>query len=576
MKIEFETIRIKNFMSVGNDPIEIFLNRSKSTLVSATNGSGKSVVMIDSITFALYGKPYRKINKPQLVNSINQKGCMVEVEFKRGKDKFKIERGIKPNVFNIYKNDTLINQDSKAKDYQAYLEKNILGMNFKAFTQIVILSSSSFVPFMQLSPYERRNIIENILDISIFSKMNLILKERYKALKEKRKEINHEFDLKKQSLTLKKNHVEELNNNNKEKIELNNKKITKEERSLFELEEQIEELDKKILDLVETVLDTESYDVLEKKIDKSKKAKFKCKHIISENKDKIDFFEDNDTCPTCTQTIDPSFKKEKIQQYIDKNQELSEKLEEVQALNESLVSKKEKDEDLKDQIRRLKSSKKVLTSNKQTVEKNIKNLKEENEGFKSSDKENLQSHLKEIKELREEYMFLIKEKEETFNKLELFAVGLELLEDSGIKTKIIKQYIPVINKQINNYLKTMDFSVSFHLDETFSETIKSSYRDKFSYESFSEGEKARIDLALMFTWREISRLRNSASTNLLILDEVFDGSLDSDARDSLLLILDTLKNTNVFVISHFGDALYDKFRSFIKISKENNFTKITK
>jgi DNA repair exonuclease SbcCD ATPase subunit len=571
MTIEFQKISIQNFLSIGNTPIEILLNKSPTTLISGKNGSGKSI-LTDSLSFALYGKPYRKINIPQLINSVNRKNCLVTVSFKKGADEYIIERGLAPKIFNIHKNGVLINQDASSRDYQNVLEKNILSMTFKSFTQIVILSTSTFIPFMQLSCQERRNIIEDILDIQIFSKMNSLLKEKYAKEKDLKKDLISNEKLVNQKIEINKKHLEQYTKEKHDSVESIQEKITElhGKLSATEIEISLNESSRLAYQIELQKLNVHDFKAKQDSISRSVSH---LEAIIKNLKKENDFFHSTDSCPTCLQHIDDSFKVGKIQFNGDTIQDHSKKIEELSVMKEKLSSVLSKMKDLQENINFHTNTIKVLNSTVSNHRENIASYESHLSDSVDKNKEGVTSVISEIKNSEEELKAIQIEKEKNLKNLRNYEIALDVLKDSGIKSKIIKQYIPVINKLINSYLREMDFSIQFNLNEEFEETIKSPYLERFSYSSFSEGEKARIDLALLFTWREISKLRNSSSTNILLLDEVFDGSLDEEARDSLLKILGTLKNTNVLVISH-HETLFDKFHSYIKVTKQNGFTRI--
>jgi len=565
--ILFEKVKWKNFLSTGDKFTEIDLNNGESTLIVGANGSGKST-LLDAIAFALFGKPHRDIKKNQIVNSINNKDCVVEVEFSLGNNHFRVIRGIKPNVFEIWQNDQLLNQESHTRDYQKILEQNILKLNHKSFHQIVMLGSSSFIPFMQLPAQHRREVIEDLLDINIFTKMNQLLKEKSSTLKDQISELGYEADVIAEKVRMQYKYIADLKNLDKEQDEKRQEKITI-------LEEQVDTLLKKNQEL--TVLVEENYSHLQKQLDESTSLKQK----LLSNKSSINtdiaaivkeakFYDSNDECPTCAQPIDLNFKKDKIHKckskasQLAKDQATLEKtLEEV---NKSIAGVTESINDGKT------FNTEILTNNVtiRNLQKQIKELEKEASTKKNID---LEASEKELQTLTLKQTEIGTQKNSLYEESTYNQAIAEMLKDTGIKTKVIKQYLPVMNKLINQYLQTLDFFVSFHLNESFEETIKSRHRDDFSYSSFSEGEKQRIDLALLFTWRQVAKMKNSVSTNLLILDETFDSSLDSDGVDNLLRILQTLdENTSVFVISHKTDILDGKFKNKIEFYKEKNFS----
>lgn len=569
--IQFEKVRWKNFLSTGNSYTEVELNRSPSTLIVGSNGAGKST-MLDALSFALFGKPHRNIKKPQLINSINNKTCVVEVEFSIGNASFKVSRGLKPNKFEIYVNDKMVNQESNVRDYQKYLEQNILKLNHKSFHQVVVLGSSSFIPFMQLPSHHRREVIEDLLDINIFSKMNVILKDKNLKLKEEVKDVTYNVDLIKDKVEVQRKYLKEITQLNEETIRGKQNEIASMEQELSELQSQNSELSKRIEETQPEVSSEAT------RLNKKKQEVHSYKLLFKQEIDKVvkdaKFYEENENCPTCSQDISSELKAEKIEISRAHAKELHSAMEDAAKLYDNVESDLEKIDKQLSEINEWNSS---IHSNNSTIsrlqssitaiETEISNL-EGRDGDTSKASEKLNS-------LIEEKDMLADRKIELVDTRAYYDAALEMLKDSGIKTKIVREYLPVMNKLINHYLQVMDFFVQFNLDESFNETIKSRHRDAFNYASFSEGEKQRIDLALLFTWRQIARMKNSASTNLLILDETFDSSLDNDGIDNLLKILNTLEEgTNTFIISHKGDVLDGKFRSKIEFYKDRNFSKI--
>jgi DNA repair exonuclease SbcCD ATPase subunit len=570
--IIFQKVRWKNFLSTGNSFTEIDLTRSTNTLIVGHNGAGKSTIL-DALTFGLFGKPFRKINKPQLMNTINNSDCVVEIEFKIGKKQYKVVRSIKPNAFEIYCDAVLVNQDAKAKDYQEHLEKFILKLNYKSFTQVVILGSASFVPFMQLSPADRRAIIEDLLDIQIFSSMNAIVKNKISTIKDEQKTVDYNIKLVDAKISLQKQNIEDNKKNHLVEINKKTQEITDNDTHLNNVSKNILLIQKHIQQLTSKISDKIAVSTRNTKLI-TLQSKFE-DNVKKLNKE-ISFYENNDNCPTCQQAIVSETKDKHVT-------EKQSKITEIQTATTKL------DEELNNVCNRLKEIEKIQ---KHINEHNSEVVKL-NTQVTSINSYNVKL-LKEIEELRTRTVFT----ENDDGKLKLLNEELQgyhtsaeqlsvdkqyhefaatLLRDTGIKTKIIKQYLPVMNKLINKYLTSMDFFVNFNLNESFEETIKSRHRDEFSYASFSEGEKMRIDLALLFTWRQIAKMKNSVNTNLLVLDEVFDSSLDGVGTEEFLKLLNSLDNsTNVFVISHKGDQLFDKFRSVIKFQKTNNFSQVVK
>ena len=568
--IHFHNVRWQNFLSTGNVWTDILLDKSPNTLVIGENGAGKST-MLDALCFALFGKPFRKINKPQLMNSVNQKDMLVETEFTVGKSRYRVLRGMKPNVFEIYKDNVLINQTASVRDYQNYLEQNILKLNFNSFTQIVILGSSSFVPFMQLPTGARREIIEDLLDIKIFTSMNILLKEKLQQNKNNLKDIKYKIDLEQEKLEVHQKYIDEMQSKNKERIDSLKAEIEKSESAISRLEVDITNNNSSVKELQESVNDEES---VQKKLNEILKIESKFEEKLKKLKKEIKFYQDNDHCPTCDQDIDDEIKSKKVNQNESKILEVDEAFEKLQIeldrenqrlldimeINKQIQEFLEKVSDSNNQISSLNKYIKQLRTNIDTEVDDVSDLKDEN---------------KKVNDIKKQIKGYEKKRENEIHEKELLDVAAELLKDKGIKTQIVRQYVPVMNKLVNKYLAAMEFFVSFELNENFEETIKSRHRDSFSYASFSEGEKMRIDLSLLLTWRAIAKMKNSTNTNLLILDEVFDASLDSNGCDEFLKLLNELgKETNVFVISHKGDILQDKFRSVIKFEKHKNFSRI--
>jgi DNA repair exonuclease SbcCD ATPase subunit len=571
--IYFNDVRWKNFLSTGNDWSEVQLDKSPTTLIVGQNGAGKST-LLDALSFALFGKPHRNINKPQLINSINNKNCEVEVNFTIGKHKFKVVRGIKPGKFEIWQNGNMINQSSTAKDYQKFLEQNILKLNHKSFHQIVVLGSSSFIPFMQLPAQHRRDVIEDLLDIQIFSKMNQILREKDTKLKEEINNITYEYDLNKEKIALQKKYIRDITELNEDQIAKKVDQIDANNDEIEELSKVNEELSTELLQLQEG-LDDELKEAHNKKQSLLHyKAQFQTqvKSVVKDAK----FYEENAVCPTCSQDIDDNLRHEKLSIAQSKAKELNEAILDASEQSTVVESTIERLNSVSEQVRENASS---ISSNNSTITRlqgQIHDLQNEIDSLQGSGGD-LKKANEELNTLNEARNVLSEEKLKLVDARSYNQAASEMLKDTGIKTKVIKQYLPVMNNLINKYLQVLDFFVSFNLDESFNETIKSRHRDSFNYASFSEGEKQRIDLALLFTWRQIAKMKNSTSTNLLILDETFDSSLDHDGIDNLMKILYTLDdNTNVFVISHKGDLLDGKFRSKIEFVKEHNFSKMKK
>ena len=559
-----------NLLSTGNAFTEVNLNTHKSTLIVGQNGAGKSTIL-DALSFVLYGKPFRKINKPQLINTINGKNCVVEVEFDVGKKKYKVIRGIKPNIFEIYHNGEMINQSADVKDYQELLEKTILKLNHKSFNQIVILGSASFVPFMQLPAAHRREIIEDLLDIQIFSVMNSLLKDKIATNKTTITDNKYKLEMVVDKIDIHKKHLEAQKVDNTQLIADKQSKITKLANDVTVIKKNVEAFNKEIEELRTKLINK---DKLSAKQSKLQTLQRQIGERVKKTTKEIEFFTDNDTCPTCNQDISQEFKDNMIGDRTNQQTQLVDGLNKLQEELSIVVESMQEFAEINDSIVELNKNVAVSNNNAKFSNEAIQELQIEVTALQEKTM-NIENNSAEIKTLLEDQKALGLAKIELEDEKSVYDVASVLLKDSGIKTKIIKQYIPVINKLINKYLASMDFFVNFELDENFEEKIKSRFRDEFSYASFSEGEKARLDLALLFTWRSIAKLRNSASTNLLILDEVFDGSLDNTGNDELLGILQALtQGNNVFVISHKTDAYLDKFEKVLKFEKHKNFSRI--
>lgn len=567
--IVFKTIRYKNILSSGNTFTEIALNQYATTLIVGSNGAGKSTIL-DALCFGLYNKPFRKINKAQLINTVNGKGTLVEIEFSIGKKEYLIRRGIKPNIFEIHVDGNLIDQNADAKEYQEYFETQILKLNHKSFSQIVVLGSASFVPFMQLTAANRREIVEDLLDIQIFSVMNSILKDKISTNKTSILSVDHSISSVADKIEIYKKHVESLKQNNDELIKQKQDRIASIEAKIEQHNQTITDAEAEQATLAESIADEPKVTAkINKLIDFQRVLSTKKSKIIKDN----EFFDDNNDCPTCRQGIAHDHK----QAIVGKNQadvtdieqgEVLLKAEldkvrarqaEIQAVNQQMSAIRQDITSAKIEIRASQSSITDLRSEITSLNKNTTQI-DVNTAAIAEHKASLKTH--------------ISSKEELLKDKQTFEIASALLKDSGIKTKIIKQYVPVINKLINKYLAAMDFFVSFELNESFEEKIKSRFRDDFSYESFSEGEKCRIDLALLFTWRTIAKLRNSASTNLLIMDEIFDSSLDTQGGDELIKIMQGIVgDSNIIVISHKTDQMIDKFDHVVRFEKVKNFSR---
>jgi DNA repair exonuclease SbcCD ATPase subunit len=566
--IKFEKVRWKNFLSTGNQFTEIELDRNETTLIIGENGAGKSTVL-DALCFALFGKPFRTISKSQLINTVNAMETVVEIEFSIASRKYKVIRGIKPNKFEIWQNDVMLNQEANSRDYQKILEQQILKLNYRSFTQVVILGSSTFVPFMQLKAKFRREVVEDLLDIKIFSVMNLLLRQRLKDLATELQEVEYNYKLSSEKISMQETYIKDIKNNadviikDKEKtyddnaVELGKKVSEK---------KTLEENQKSLFKSVDDQISTESKDTKLKDLRSTLTEKQKEKDRM------INFFEKHDECPVCTQNIDNEFKTQMISTKQTEKKEITDGLLKMESELDKTKSRLDEIKKVTDviqdnsiKIAQLNTSIQELEKYQERLSSEIKEL--ENSTINNSDEEKL-------KTLQEEFNQIEQNKKELKEEKVYKEASRAMLQDTGIKTKIIKQYLPIMNQLINKYLASMEFYVNFTLNESFEETIKSRFRDTFNYESFSEGEKMRIDLALLFTWRAIAKMKNSTNTNLLILDEIFDSSLDSAGTDEFLKILNTLEGENVFVISHKQDVLVDKFKHTLKFEKNKNFSKM--
>lgn len=565
--IYFKKLRYKNFLSTGNVFTEFDLAEKDMTLIIGINGAGKSTIL-DALTFALFGKPFRKINKPQLVNSITQKNCQVEVEFSIGTINYKIVRGLKPNIFEVYQNDNLLNQSAEMKDYQEILEKQIIKVNQRSFCQVVVLGSATFQPFMQLPAGQRRDIIEELLDLQIFTTMNSLLKDKVTTNNDAINSKYAEKKLVESKIEMTHEHMKELHQNNE--------KLISEKQSLIkETQDHITEISEKLTFFVDQVDSLESQiqdnDSINKKIEKLKKLKHQIEAKVDLMKKDKDFFVNHDNCPTCKQTINDDHKNIMIRDNETEIEKINDGLNQLTAEFTTTKERLDKILQIQSEIQTLEIKKAEAKTTINSLTKYTKQLQTEIDSINQTQEKHKENKIadfeNELKNIERKYNELVEDKHI------LMAAGT-LLKDGGIKSKIIKQYIPVINKLINKYLSAMDFFVSFELNEEFNETIKSRYRDNFSYASFSEGEKQKIDLALLFTWRAIAKLRNSINTNLLIMDEVFDSSLDQNATDYLFNIInDVAKDNNIFIISH-KEHMNEKFTNVVKFVKNKNFSQM--
>ena len=566
--INFKYVRWKNFLSTGNNFTEIPLDKNATTLIVGENGAGKSTIL-DALCFSLFGKPFRVISKSQLVNSINDRETVVEVEFSIGTKEWKIVRGIRPNTFEIYCDNILVNQDANSRDYQKFLEQNVLRLNYRSFTQVVILGSSTFVPFMQLKASHRREVVEEILDIKIFSIMGMLLKQKIKDIADEIKELDYQFELAVEKIAMQQNYIDDMKAN-KEQI-ISDKQVTHKNNKTV-LDERTEEFDFIGDESIDLMKQVDDQDIVKNKLQKFNNLRATLIEKHKQLTKDADFFKNNDNCPVCLQDIESSHKQSML---TDKENKIKEIVDGATKLKEELTDVENRLNEINDIMTKVRDNevrRAELSSSITELEKYNKKLEDEIASFEAGsvsetdiDKlSNMKDECKGIENTRS-----TKKEERTY-----VHAARDMLDDAGIKTKIIKQYLPIMNQLINKYLMSMEFYVNFNLDENFNETIRSRFRDAFNYASFSEGEKMRIDLALLFTWRAIAKMKNSTNTNLLILDEIFDSSLDGQGTDEFLRILNTLDNENVFVISHKGDQLVDKFRNSIKFEKTQNFSRI--
>ena len=568
--IIFKKLRYRNFLSTGNNFTEIDLTKSKRTLIVGTNGSGKSSSLC-ALSFALFGKAHRNINKPQLVNSINNKNCEVEVEFELGSNQYKVRRGIKPTIFEIYQNGNLLNQSSTSKDYQKILEQNILKLNHKSFHQIVVLGASSFIPFMQLRASDRRSVIEDLLDIGVFSKMNILLKEKLSTVKETLKDYDHQLEIARTKQQAQEKHIEDLRQLSTRYREQRQQKIEQARAQIDELQQKKEDINQLIKQADPSSIKEKNllaHDQKQSVLSELSRVQTSIKALVKDAK----FFTDNDQCPTCSQNIDEDIRAKHIEKAKTDAKELKSQQENFQKLGTEVNESIKELEQLIQKVRQYESDIQAIDRDITNQQKIIEDTQNEINTLENSNNDLVKAKL-DYDKIWNEREKISTQKESLNEKYTYYLAISEMLKDTGIKTKVIKQYLPVINQLVNQYLQVMDFFVSFHLDENFEETIRSRHRDVFSYDSFSEGEKSRIDLSLLFTWRQIAKMKNSVSTNLLVLDEVMDSSLDAEGVEHLMKIFYTLDDmTNVFVISHKKEILEEKFDRRITVSKEKNFS----
>tara|TARA_Y100000389_G_scaffold66211_1_gene62329 strand:+ start:127 stop:1830 length:1704 start_codon:yes stop_codon:yes gene_type:complete len=563
--IHFKSISWKNFLSTGNTPIEIKLDNHPTNLIIGKNGSGKST-LLDALCFVLFNKPFRIIKKEQMVNTINNGGCNVTIEFSVGTKNYKVIRSVKPNKFEIYKDDVLVNQDASTIDYQKYLERNIMKLNYRSFIQVVLLGSSSYEPFMKMKSRYRREAVEEILDVRVFTLMDYNLRDQQRDLGKSVSDLRHSCDLIEQKVLLQAEHLKSLKSRIGDAEESSRIKIEQNKEADRQYRQDLQQLNENIAKQQEIMKFKPDVD---KKAKKLSKLESKIENNLETHKETLTFFETHDECPTCTQSIPKDLKSKKVEEEKTTITKLESGLQDImseitkvetQITQMDVVSKKIQEMNIN--VAKIHSSLEGIKKHSDDVELNATD---------GQDSDKLEKELEDLSEkLNEQKTELIKLSTEK----DYVDVIREILSDKGARAQIIKKYLPIMNQLINKYLQSMDFFVSFTLDEEFNETVKSRHRDTFSYNSFSEGEKMRIDLALLFTWRTIAKMKNSTNTNLLILDEIFDSSLDGSGTEDFFKILGTMSNENVFIISHKGDILFDKFTNIIKFEKEHNFTKL--
>jgi DNA repair exonuclease SbcCD ATPase subunit len=567
--IIFKKIKWKNFLSTGNTSIEIELDKAPTTLMVGTNGSGKST-LLDALCFVLFNKPFRMIKKEQIVNTINDADAEVTVEFTVGTKNYKIIRGIKPNKFEIYADGDLINQDASTIDYQKYLEANIMKLNYRSFIQVVVLGSSSYEPFMKMKPRYRREVVEEILDIRVFGLMDLILRSQQSDLQKNITEIRHKCDLINSKYELETKHFTELQGRNINDKDYKKNILDKNNKDLQEYLKKITLLNVEIENNKNKLIERDNVNV---KANQLSKLEAKIENNLLKHKRTLEFFQNNDSCPECTQSINEQFKFTKVDNESQTIQKLegglkdllSEIIKTETKVNE-LNAVSQKIQSLNVDIAKINTSVDELKKYSDKIHEEIMLLEN-----KESDGKNIQ---KQLDQLKEDLLIAKKELDNITEQKQYVDILREILNDKGAKARIIKKYLPIMNTLINQYLQSMDFFISFHLDEEFNETVKSRYRDTFDYNNFSEGEKMRIDLALLFTWRTIAKMKNSTNTNLLVLDEIFDSSLDGQGTDDFFKIIKSMPKENIFIISHKGDILFDKFTNILKFEKEHNFTRL--
>jgi DNA repair exonuclease SbcCD ATPase subunit len=568
--IIFQKITWRNFLSTGNTPIEINLREHPTTLVIGKNGSGKSTVL-DALCFALFNKPYRIIKKDQMINTINNADSMVEVWFSVGPKNYQVRRGIKPNVFEIYEDGVLINQNASGVDYQKYLETNIMKLNYRSFCQVVILGSSSYEPFMKMRASYRRDVIEEILDIKVFASMNILLRGRQQELTKEITTLRHNVDLIENKVELQEQHYNELSKRDTDLISLKQKDIEKAQQDKRDYMFRIESLNKEITKNQLKITDKTKVST---KMTQLQKLEAKIDQNLKTHKKALKFFEENTSCPVCTQEIQSDFRQKKVN---EEKEQVSKLQDGYKKLLSEITKHEEKIGELdtvSDRIRNIETNVAKLNTSIDELKRYSDRLEDEIEKLRVEDVSGLNIK-EEIAKLKQELVVTKEQRDQVIDDKKYVDVLRQIVDDSGARAQIIKKYLPVMNTLINQYLQSMDFFVSFHLDEEFKETVKSRHMDTFNYNNFSEGEKMRIDLALLFTWRSIAKMKNSVNTNLLILDEIFDSSLDGQGTDDFFKIIKTLTKENIYIISHKGDIMFDKFTNIIKFEKYQNFTRIT-
>ena len=567
--ITFKNIKYKNFLSTGNTPIEIKLNSSNTTLIVGTNGSGKST-LLDALCFVLFNRPFRIIKKEQMVNTVNDGDCLIELEFDVGTKKYLIKRGIKPNLFEIYQDGVLVNQDANSIDYQKYLENNIMRLNYRSFLQVVLLGSSSYEPFMKMKPRYRREVVEEILDIRVFGLMDLILRPQQSELTRNITDLSHKCDLIESKYETELKHYNAISDLNMNDLDGKKRLLEKNGQDNYDYNRKIDKINDELERDRDSLKDQTKEQV---KMTKLSKLEAKIEQNLSTHEKTLEFFNENDNCPTCTQPIDDQFRQDKQSNLKEKvtslNEGMKKIVEEISKQEEHLLAMdkiSKKVYEMNVEVSKLQTSVEELNKYSNNIHEEIQSLENKQSDGKDIEKqlENLKLDLEENKIKRDKIV----------DQQKYVDVLRNILNDKGAKSQIIKKYVPIMNTLINQYLQSMDFFISFHLDEEFNETVKSRFRDTFNYNNFSEGEKMRIDLALLFTWRQIAKMKNSVNTNLLVLDEIFDSSLDGQGTDDFFKIIKTMTKENIFIISHKGDILFDKFTDIVKFEKYKNFTRL--